>query len=97
MSNLADPSRSSVREPTIPRDPPPAERTQARGALIALGVAAICLVGFVIGIRSAVRRMPPEPTAASAAAADSARRDSLRRPRFTPPPTNTPDEYPRLR
>ena len=96
MNNIADPSESAVREPTIPRDPLPPERTQARGALIALGVAAVGTVAFVVGLRSALRRMPPEPTPASMTA-DSVRRDSVRRSRFAPPPANTPDEYPRLR
>ena len=63
-----------------------------RGALVALGVAAIGTVAFAIGLRSAVRRLPPERPAGAPSAVDSTLRG-----RFAPPAPNQPDEYPRLR
>lgn len=67
-----------------------------RRALFALGVAAIGTVAFVIGLRAALRRLPPEHPARSALV-DSTHVDSTRARRLTPPAPNQPDEYPRLR
>lgn len=52
-------------------DPPEAYR---RGALVAIGVAAVGVAALLVGVREAVRRIPPNAEAAAAARGDSARR-----------------------
>ncbi len=64
-------------------------RAHGRGALIALGVAAVGTVAFVVGLRVALQHLPPERRAAAV--------DTVRQRRFAPPAPNQPDEYPRLR
>ena len=88
-SNRHRPDEAAARDGAI--EPAPTESAHGRGALIALGVAAIGTVAFAVGLRAALRHLPPERAAAAAVA------DSARRPRFAPPPPNQPDEYPRLR
>lgn len=61
-----------------------------RGALIALGVAGIGTVAFVVGLRTALRHLPPERPATAVV-------DSARAPRFKSPEPTPGDEYPRLR
>lgn len=84
------PSREEFREE--PDGGPPDAPVNGRRALLALGVAAIGTVAFVVGLRSALRRLPPERPAGAAAVVDTARSR-----RFTPPAPNQPDGYPRLR
>jgi hypothetical protein len=44
-------------------------------ALLALGVAAVGVGAFIVGIREAVRRIPPDAEARAAVRGDSARRE----------------------
>ena len=77
--------------------PPESYRTRA---LVALAAAAIAVGGFLVGVRAAVRRIPPDAEARAAV-----RRDSLLRARgggATARPGRggggaQPDELPRLR
>ncbi len=71
-----------------------------RGALLALGVAAIGVVAFVFGLREAVRRIPPDAEARAQVRGDSLRR--VREAGATARPGQRgggiqPDELPRLR
>ncbi len=68
------------------------DTANGRRALLALAVAAVGTVAFAVGLRSALRRLPPERPAGAAPAVDSARGR-----RFAPPAPNQPDGYPRLR
>ena len=74
----------------ITRDDSAASAAHGRGALIALGVAAIGTVAFVVGLRTALRHLPPERPAGAVV-------DSARAPRFKSPEPTPGDEYPRLR
>ncbi|GJG88389.1 hypothetical protein tb265_35700 [Gemmatimonadetes bacterium T265] len=68
------------------------DAANGRRALVALGVAAVGTVAFVVGLRSALRRLPPERRGDAPAVVDTSRTR-----RFAPPAPNQPDEYPRLR
>lgn len=62
----------------VPPEPPPREyappEAYRRRALVALGVAALGVIALLVGVREAVRRIPPNAEAAAAARGDSARR-----------------------
>lgn len=75
---------------------------RARGAVVALAIAAIGTVAFAVGLRAALHRLPAEPPApVNDSARAAAEYDSVgaARRRTTPrsPDAGQPDELPRLR
>jgi hypothetical protein len=85
-----------------PQEYGPPESYRVR-ALLALGVAAIGVGAFVVGLREAVRRIPPDAEARAAVRGDSARRAKeadaarLRAARGGGGGRTQPAELPRLR
>lgn len=73
-------------------------------AYLALGVAAVAIVGFYVGMQEAMRRVPPDPTPAQAdsirrarAAEEGARRGAMSGAPDAPGARRQPSELPRLR